>query len=374
MPTISAGLVARPSTRSGPAAPRSPPMLRPRPASCASAIWESRCISLARAWAAPSLAIAETGESGTPRPDVDGIILAAPAVWGYATMNLPERVSLWTMVRLFPTAKFSGSQLRIVACDNRAVLEALGRDPLVIKETRVDAVYGLVNLMTAALDAAPKLKVPLLLQYGAHDQIVPRDPVQLFVGGLPRDPAEARRLAYYPHGYHMIYRDPRRRHGRRRRRELGPRPRRPASLARGRRPKHPPLAPRPGPKRLAPCTAAPEALIHHPLARGPVAQLDRALPSEGRGRTFESYRVRQSFSGELWRKFGEFRRLRVPPSLRDHEARAGGDRAGVTRRERVGFYVFAIFTLVCSLIFMPAQPIECQKRRGSDHIAARNNR
>src|SRR5690242_6171630 len=28
---------------------------------------------------------------------------------------------------------------------------------------------------------------------------------------------------------------------------------------------------------------------------GPVAQLDRALPSEGRGRTFESYRVRQPF-------------------------------------------------------------------------------
>src|SRR4051794_4932776 len=30
---------------------------------------------------------------------------------------------------------------------------------------------------------------------------------------------------------------------------------------------------------------------------GPVAQLDRALPSEGRGRTFESYRVRQHFQG-----------------------------------------------------------------------------
>ena len=30
---------------------------------------------------------------------------------------------------------------------------------------------------------------------------------------------------------------------------------------------------------------------------GPVAQLDRALPSEGRGRTFESCRVRQFFNG-----------------------------------------------------------------------------
>ncbi len=29
----------------------------------------------------------------------------------------------------------------------------------------------------------------------------------------------------------------------------------------------------------------------------PVAQLDRALPSEGKGRTFESYRVRQDHLG-----------------------------------------------------------------------------
>jgi hypothetical protein len=40
-------------------------------------------------------------------------------------------------------------------------------------------------------------------------------------------------------------------------------------------------------------TVDPYAMVL-PVA-GPVAQLDRALPSEGRGRTFESYRVRQPF-------------------------------------------------------------------------------
>lgn len=35
-----------------------------------------------------------------------------------------------------------------------------------------------------------------------------------------------------------------------------------------------------------------------PLA--PVAQLDRALPSEGKGRTFESCRVRQIFQALGW--------------------------------------------------------------------------
>ena len=33
---------------------------------------------------------------------------------------------------------------------------------------------------------------------------------------------------------------------------------------------------------------------------GPVAQLDRALPSEGKGRTFESSRVRQFFQSVSW--------------------------------------------------------------------------
>ena len=32
--------------------------------------------------------VAMTGESGTRPPDVDGVILAAPAVWGRSTMDL----------------------------------------------------------------------------------------------------------------------------------------------------------------------------------------------------------------------------------------------------------------------------------------------
>ena len=35
--------------------------------------------------------------------------------------------------------------------------------------------------------------------------------------------------------------------------------------------------------------------MRHAIKEAPVAQLDRALPSEGRGREFESRRVRQFF-------------------------------------------------------------------------------
>jgi alpha-beta hydrolase superfamily lysophospholipase len=151
--------------------------------------------------------VAETGESGTPKPEVDGVILSAPAVWGRATMNLAERVALWASVRLFPGISFSGGSLHVTACDNMKVLEAMARDPLVIKETRVDTIYGLVNLMSAALESAPRLNVPVLVQYGGHDEIVPPDPVQLFVRDLPRGAGRVQRLAYYPKGYHMLYRD-----------------------------------------------------------------------------------------------------------------------------------------------------------------------
>jgi alpha-beta hydrolase superfamily lysophospholipase len=151
--------------------------------------------------------VAETGESGTPVPDVDGVILSAPAVWGRQTMDLVPRLALWAGVRLFPDMRLTGSQLHLKASDNIAMLRALARDPLVIKETRIDAIYGLVNLMSAALDAAPRLDAPLLLQYGARDEIVPREPVRFFVGDLPAHPVHPRRLAYYPEGYHMILRD-----------------------------------------------------------------------------------------------------------------------------------------------------------------------
>jgi len=70
-------------------------------------------------------------------------------------------------------------------------------------------IYGLVDLMDDALAAAPGLKAPLLLMYGAHDQIVPRVAMADFAAHLPPlDRAGDReRLAYYPHGYHLLLRD-----------------------------------------------------------------------------------------------------------------------------------------------------------------------
>ena len=151
--------------------------------------------------------VAMTGESGTPVPDVDGLILTAPAVWGRSTMDLLPRVALWGGVRLMPGLTLTGRGLEKKPSDNIAMLRALSRDPLVIKETRVDTIYGLVDLMDAALDSAPFLETPLLVMYGAKDKIVPKSPIRRFVGSLPPECRRGARLAWYKDGYHMLLRD-----------------------------------------------------------------------------------------------------------------------------------------------------------------------
>jgi len=154
--------------------------------------------------------VAMAGESGTPIPDVDGVILSAPAVWGRATMQILPKLALWAGVRMFPALTLTGRGLEIMPSDNIPMLRALSRDPMVIKGTRIDTIYGLVNLMDAALASAPRLTAPILLMYGQRDEIVPKLPVRDFVAHLPGPPPDdtgRRRLAYYAQGYHMLLRD-----------------------------------------------------------------------------------------------------------------------------------------------------------------------
>ena len=151
---------------------------------------------------------AVAGAAGAPRPQVDGIVLVAPAVWGRVTMSVFERVGLWTGDVLFPGLELTGRGLDITPSDNRPMLRALARDPLVIKATRVDTVKGLVDLMDMALAAAPSIaKVPMLLLYGQHDDIVPRTPTRLFITDLNEPERAESQIALYEHGYHMLLRD-----------------------------------------------------------------------------------------------------------------------------------------------------------------------
>lgn len=137
-------------------------------------------------------------------PKLDGVILEAPAVWSRATMPAYYTVTLWLASHTVPRLHLSGRELERVVTDNKAVLRDLARDPLVLKGARVDALYGVVDLMDAAFAAAPQVKVPVLLLYGEKDQIIPRRPIEAVARRLP---AGLKRVAVYERGYHLLFRD-----------------------------------------------------------------------------------------------------------------------------------------------------------------------
>lgn len=157
-------------------------------------------------------AVALTALASAAPPPVDGVILVAPAVWARATMPALYRVALWFGARLTPGLKPSGRGLGRQASDNIAMLRANARDPLFIKNTRVDAIAGLVDLMDQALAAATakpeRIAVPLLYLYGGRDQIIPRAPTLKAARALDaRDGNAPFTFAFYPDHWHMMLRD-----------------------------------------------------------------------------------------------------------------------------------------------------------------------
>jgi alpha-beta hydrolase superfamily lysophospholipase len=141
--------------------------------------------------------------TGSNPPNVDGVILVAPAVWGRETMPWYQRWLLAVASYTFPWVELTGKGLHVSASDNIEMLRSLGRDPLVIKATRIDAMHGLSDLMDEALLQADKLQLPTLVQYGENDQIIPKKPIFLMLEKMPK----TTRAVFYEHGYHMLLRD-----------------------------------------------------------------------------------------------------------------------------------------------------------------------
>jgi acylglycerol lipase len=135
---------------------------------------------------------------------VDGVVLSAPAVWGGDAMPSLYRRALTVAALVAPAWKLTGRGVKVQASDNIPALIELGRDPLYIRETRVDAVAGLVALMDEARDAAPALAAPTLVVTGARDEIVPPQAQRDFVAALPAGRCTA---ATYLNGWHLLLRD-----------------------------------------------------------------------------------------------------------------------------------------------------------------------
>ena len=137
---------------------------------------------------------------------VEGVILYAPAVWARSTQPWYQRLSLWLAVHIFPDWSPTGEGLGVQATDNIDALREMGRDKKVIKATRIDAIYGLTNLMDAALLGAKSVSIPTLVLYGDNDEVIPKKPTCEMLAAMRSD-REMVSFIHYENGYHMLSRD-----------------------------------------------------------------------------------------------------------------------------------------------------------------------
>ena len=139
-------------------------------------------------------------------PHVDGIALLAPAVWARHTQPWYQQLALWLSVRVAPGWKPTGEGFERTVTDNIDMLRALSRDPLVIKETRVDAIYGLTNLMDEALESAKNIAVRGIILYGDKDDLIGKTPTCEMLANIATSSGDWR-FVLYKNGYHMLNRD-----------------------------------------------------------------------------------------------------------------------------------------------------------------------
>jgi alpha-beta hydrolase superfamily lysophospholipase len=137
-------------------------------------------------------------------PPVDGLVLSAPAVWDTSRLPTGYLTALRIVAAIVPPLRLSAAGIRVQASDNLEMLRALGRDPLYVRETRIDALAGLVGLMEAAREQGPTLELPILVLLGGRDEIVPPDASRSFVRALT---AERCSVVTYLHGWHLLLRD-----------------------------------------------------------------------------------------------------------------------------------------------------------------------
>jgi alpha-beta hydrolase superfamily lysophospholipase len=141
-------------------------------------------------------------------PDADRLVLLSPAVWGWDAQPLLYRSTLWLGARTIPSYRFGTPRWvarEIRASDNIEHMIRMGQDRNLIFDTRVDAIYGLVNLMQRALVSVRSIRrpPPVLYCYGANDEIIPKKPS--FFAARQLQPGD--RSAYYRRGWHMLTRD-----------------------------------------------------------------------------------------------------------------------------------------------------------------------
>ncbi|HZP98896.1 MAG TPA: alpha/beta hydrolase [Reyranella sp.] len=135
----------------------------------------------------------------------DGLILLAPALRSRETFGVLFSGGLWMLGHLVPWLPAGPTSIDYHPTDDPKMLEKLRKDPLMLRQPRLDMGYGLVDLMDDACAALPRIHVPYIMLHGLGDKIVPEGPVREAIKVMPRRPDS--KLAFYKNGFHLLLRD-----------------------------------------------------------------------------------------------------------------------------------------------------------------------
>jgi alpha-beta hydrolase superfamily lysophospholipase len=140
-----------------------------------------------------------------PGLDADGLILVAAALRSRQVLGPLASGALAFFAHTVPWLPAGPTSIDFQPTDNPRTKEKLSKDPLILRNPRVDLAYGLVDAMDAGEAAAPALRLPYLMLHGLRDRLVPLGPIKSTIAVMPRTPGS--HLALYRNGYHMLLRD-----------------------------------------------------------------------------------------------------------------------------------------------------------------------
>ena len=135
--------------------------------------------------------------------DVDGVILAAPGVWGGSQLPILYRMSLNIAAAFAPGKTLTGERTGRQSTDNIELLREMYHDPHVIKATRIDAIQGVVRVMGEGYSVSDAVGGDILFLYGEKDEIIPVKAMAKTAARLCGDVS----VRTYADGWHLLLRD-----------------------------------------------------------------------------------------------------------------------------------------------------------------------
>jgi alpha-beta hydrolase superfamily lysophospholipase len=133
----------------------------------------------------------------------DGLILAAPGIWGGSALPIPYRLAANVAAAFAPGKTLTGERADRQATDNIPILREMAADPLMIKETRLDAIVGVTRVMGSAYGGADEIDATVLFLMGEKDEIIPLKAMEKTAMRFSGDVTFRR----YPEGWHLLFRD-----------------------------------------------------------------------------------------------------------------------------------------------------------------------